>query len=656
MRARQNGSLLVIGLLVPCAAPARAQSNSPMVRPVPAPVVPPPEFARAIARGTRGVTGEPGPRYWQQYARYRLRARLDVATKRLEGTAGIGYLNRSPDTLRTIALHLHQNLHAPGVMRNEAQEVTGGVELRSVSAGGRALAPGTGTPGYAVDGTLLRLRPPAPLLPGDSVDLAIDWSFQVPQSGAGRMGWSRDDVFFIAYWYPHVAVYDDVVGWHTDPYLGSAEFYAGFGDYQVEIEAPDGWIVMGTGGLENEAAVLAEPVRGRLRAAERSDTVVGVITPDLLRGGRVTARSATGWLTWRFAAERVRDVAFSATRGGLWDATRTPVGDRDGDGNVDYARVDALYRADAPLWRHAAGYAQHAIAALSRFTALPYPWPHMSAVEGAGIIGGGMEFPMMTLIGNYNGRSDSALYYVVAHELGHMWVPMTVSTDERRYGWMDEGTTTFNENQVRKEFFPGRNHDEGDQREYVAAARSGYESEMMRWTDYLYPGQGGIASYAKPATTLATLRALLGDSLFLPAYRAYLSRWAFKHPKPWDFFHTVNHVTGRNLDWFWRSWYYETWILDHAVGAVEAGPAGTRIRVEDRGLVPMPARLAVTLASGEVRRPEVPVEHWLGGARAAEVSIPVGLEVVRVEIDPERAFPDVDRGNNLWERTPSRPQ
>lgn len=468
------------------------------------------------------------------------------------------------------------------------------------------------------------------------------------------MGWSRDNLFFIAYWYPQMAVYDDVVGWHTDPYLGSAEFYAGFGDYDVSVDAPQGWMVVATGTLENAADVLPAAVRDRLARAERSDSVVAIVTAADLAAGRATERSATGRLVWRYRAANVRDVAFSATRASLWDAARTPVGDRDADGQPDYARVDALYRAEAPRWRQAAHYARHSIDFLSRFTGFPYPWPHMSAVEGAGIIGGGMEFPMMTLIGDYNQRGDSALYYVVAHEFAHMWVPMSVGTDERRYGWMDEGTTSFNENQARKEFFPGPDHDEPDRQSYLEAARTGYESEMMRWTDYLYPNQGGTASYTKPASVLVALRALLGDSLFLRAYHTYIRRWAFKHPKPWDFFNSFNDVTGRNLDWFWRSWYYETWTLDQAVASVTPGPDGTRIVIEDRGLVPMPAWVTVTLAGGATRRHEVPVEHWLSGARTTLVSIPPGAAVARVEIDAERVFPDVDRANNLW--TPDRRQ
>jgi hypothetical protein len=640
-------ALVITALLLP----GRVAWAQRPARPIPPPITVPRDFQRAIERGTRTATGEPGARYWQQHARYRIEAFLYPEAKLLEGREEIVYFNRSPDTLRTLYFHLHQNLHAPGAVRNEPQEVTGGVELKAVSADGTPLAPARGSAtGYAVEGTILRLQPPKPVLPGDSARFYFAWSFHVPQSGAGRMGSSGDNLFFIAYWYPRVAVYDDVVGWQRDPYLGQAEFYDGFGDYTLSIEAPEGWIVLATGELENEEETLAPFVRERLRLAERSDTVVTVLDFADLASRRATLEGPNGRLVWRYTARNVRDVAFSATRASRWDAVRTPVGDRDGDGKTDYARVDALYREQATLWTQAARYARHAISHHSRFTGLSFPWSHMTAVEGAGIIGGGMEFPMMTLIGDYRGRSDSALYYVIAHELAHMWVPMIVGTDERRYGWMDEGTTTFNENRARAEFYPGSDPDGADLESYIRAARSGYESELMRWTDYLYPGQNGIASYAKPATLLVALRALLGDTLFDRAYRLYFRRWAFKHPYPWDFFNTFNHATGRNLDWFWRTWYYETWTLDQAIAAVRREGSETVIVVEDRGWAAMPARLAITLENGQVLRREVPVEHWLQGHRSAELRLPASPAVVRVEIDPERAFPDIDRQNNTWRR------
>ncbi|MCH8939321.1 MAG: M1 family metallopeptidase, partial [Gemmatimonadetes bacterium] len=431
-----------------------AQAEQP-TRPIPYPLTPSPEFQAAIANGSRTTTGEPGPNYWQQWTDYQLYVKLIPETKRIEGRARIVHHNRATTPLAGLGFHLHQNVHAEGAIRNRTVEVTGGVELSRIAVAGVELAENVT---YQVQGTILLVRLPEPLLPGDSVTVEIEWSFTVPQAGLGRMGWSRDNLFFIAYWYPQMAVFDDVVGWQMDPYLGNAEFYAGYGSYELTVEAPSGWIVMGSGKLVNREEVLPIHILQRLATAEGSDRVVTVVTEDDVRSNRATLPGTDGMLTWRFQADTLRDVAFTATRSSRWDAVRTPVGDRDGNGTTEYARVDAFYRGSAPRWTQAARYAQHSIDFLSRFTGFPYPWPHMSAVEGGDIIGGGMEFPMMTLIGPYNGRSDSALYNVTAHELAHMWVPMIVGVDERRHAWMDEGTTTFNENQARMEFFPGVNH------------------------------------------------------------------------------------------------------------------------------------------------------------------------------------------------------
>ena len=612
-------------------------------------VTPPRAFTAAVERGTRTATGRPGPSYWQQWTEYDLTARLDPVARRVDGTARIVYYNRSPATLPVVFLHLDQNLHAPGVVRNEPQEITGGVVLDRVAAAGVRLdsVATQARRGYAVSGTRLAVRLPQPLAPGDSLTLEIGWHFLVPQSGAGRMGYSGDDLFHIAYWYPRMAVFDDVGGWHLDPYLGVAEFYGGFGSYRLAITAPEAWIVVATGALENPDEVLTPAVLARLREAEASDTTIAVVPHGGWGAARATRDVPGDRLTWRFSADSVRDVAFSATLRSRWDARRTPVGDRDGDGEPDHARIDALWRAPATLWARAADYGAHAIDFLSRWTGVSYPWPHMTLVEGEDIIGGGMEFPMMTLIGAYTERGDSALYNVVAHELAHMWVPMIVATDESRYAWMDEGTTTFNENQARKEFHPGIDHELADVEGYLEAAREGDEGELMRWSNFHYSGsQYGLASYGKPATLLRTLRGVLGDSTFTRGLREYFDRWKYRHPKPWDMFATFEDVAGRDLDWFWRSWYYETWTLDQAVQQVTQASGGTRIVIEDRGRVPMPVRLAITGGDGSVTRREIPVDVWLDGSSTTSVTVPG--PVTRVEIDPEALFPDVDRENNVW--------
>ncbi len=643
---------------VPAAAPsptAPLPAESAAARPVPYPVLPPPTFERAVARHTRTTTGEPGPAYWLQWADYAIEARVDVDAKTLNGSETIRYHNNSPGPLPVLVLNVTQNVHEAGVERNRPAEVTGGMTIERVAVDGQELGTteSQGQAGWAVQGTVMYIVPPRPVQPGDTVDLALDFNFELPQSGVGgRMGYSRDNLLYLGYWYPQMAVYDDIIGWHADAFRGTAEFYADFASYDITVDAPSGWIVMGTGRLDNADEVLQGDVVERLRQAESSDTVVHVVTHD--GASSATMDAPDGRLSWHFVADSVHDAAFAVMKDFAWDAERTAVGDRDGDGATDFARVDAFWRKDAKTWAEAAGFARQSIAFHSDFTGLPYAWSHMSAVEGGGIIGGGMEFPMMTLIGAYEGRPDTALYGVIAHELGHEWVPMMVSTNERRYAWMDEGTTSFLEDNAYASFYPGSNPFLQEQQTYAQVARARVEGPIMRWSDFHYPGPAyGVASYAKPATLLHALTGVLGEDTFMDAFRAFFDRWAFKHPYPWDLFNTFEDVSGRDLDWFWRSWYYESswdgkWWLDQAVSGVERLPDGeTRVTISDLGWVPMPTPLTITRGT-ETSERTIPVDAWLTGKDRVSITLPAGDPVTRVEIDAQHYFPDIDRSNNVW--------
>jgi hypothetical protein len=228
-----------------------------------------------------------------------------------------------------------------------------------------------------------------------------------------------------------------------------------------------------------------------------------------------------------------------------------------------------------------------------------------------------------------------------------------VSVDERRYSWFDEGMTTFHEAQAHRDTFPATTPELSDRNSYLNLARTGNEGEIMRRSDFHYTsGAYGVASYPKPAVNFASLRALLGEATFNRAWRTFMQRWAWKHPYPWDFFNTVEEVSGQELDWFWRTWFYETWTLDQAVGSVAEGPGGVTIVIEDRGLAPMPARVTATREDGTAQTLELPVETWLEGRRTATITLPAAQSpVIRVEIDAENAFPDVNRENNVWTRT-----
>lgn len=637
--------LVLLGLFL-FSLPALSQ------RPRPYPVVPDKGFRAAVDSGSRTMTGVPGPEYWQNTADYKIRARVLPEQKRLEGRVAITYRNNSPDTLRTLRLSLLQNVHGKGAMRVVPMEVTDGYQLNTVIANGERLVQGGRTgPRYLVNATSLLVFPTKPLAPKTSATLEIDFAYKVPQAGiSGRMGYDTDSLFYFAYWYPQMLVFNDVVAWQDEPFFGIAEFYSDFGNYDYTIEMPDDWLLHGTGLVQNPKETYSDEVLKRLALAEKSDTTVRIVGPEDF--GKATKKGTNGWLTWRFKADNVRDVAWLATRSSIWEGARTPVGDRNKDGKIDYATCYGFWRSTAPRWARSVEYTQRSIKFLSEFTDVSYPWPHMTAVEADKIIGGGMEYPMMTLIGGYNNASDLGLFGVHAHEEAHMWVPMIVNVDERRYGWMDEGTTSFHTDEAMRNIVPDSSRPKPESRfsGYVDLARQESEGEIMRWSNFHYNGRAyGVASYPKPASILHMLRGVLGEEMFLRAFRTYLKTWAWKHPYPWDMFNTFSAVSGKDLDWFMRAWYYETWRLDQAVAEVTETPAGTEITIEDKGWVPMPVLLTVTRADSSQEQLRISEEEWLAGKTKASVTVPPGAAVVKVVIDPTYYFADIDRKNNVWE-------
>jgi hypothetical protein len=653
-------SLMLLPLAAACAGRSPTMGSAPaparamLERPIPYPVFETQGFRRAVERGTRTRTGASGARYWQQYARYQLEAELDPVANRLTGHGTIHYTNNSPDTLRSLYLHLYQNLFRQDAIRVDEVPITGGMQLSRVAVAGRVLAEGLRSPrdtGYVVNGTVMMIRPASAVLPGQAVDLEFSWSFTVPPDGAPRGGQDAQ-VWFISYWYPQMCVYDDVNGWQTDPYMGRAEFYMGYADYDVALTVPEGWLIGSTGQLANPEEVLSQQTQSRLAAARTTHEITHVVTEADRGAGRATARGTNGKLTWRFRASNIRDVDWGASDRYVWDATIAEVGDATGDGRPDTAMAYTFRRPEKTGWA-ADGNAsvQYAVEFLSRFL-WPYPWPVMTSMDGVRSCSG-MEYPMITCIG---GGMGNTVFGVTLHETGHMWFPMMVGSDETRHGWQDEGLTTYNTDIGSWERQPAARRaadpNAGNKLGYIGFARTGQEVDLMREGD-LYPINSsayGVASYPKMATNLASLRAVLGDSVFLRAYREYGRRWIYKHPTPYDFFNTFNDVSGRDLSWFWRTWFYETWTLDQAIGEVRPDGNDLVVAIEDRGLAPMPVRLAVTRQDGSVERLDVPVEAWLSGSRHASVRVARGASVTRIEIDPEALFPDVDRSNQAWHR------
>ena len=605
----------------------------------------------------RTADGRPGRAYWQQRADYDIVATLDTAAKKLSGTVRITYTNHSPDTLAHVVLQLDQNLFKQGSVgslmfgansRFGARNFDGGFNITSIAqesapapAGPRARParaasqPLTGR----VDDTMMWLPLATPLAPGKTTVLVLEYSFLIPEHGADRMG--RDGALFeLAQWYPRMAVYDDIRGWNTDQYLGQGEFYLEYGDITYAVTVPAGYVVAGTGVVQNPTEVYTATQRARLAAALTSDTTIHIITGDELASGAARPRR-TGMMTWRFKAQNVRDAAWAASPDYLFDASGY---------NGHYAF--AYYRAaSAGTWADAAKMSRFSIKEYSERW-FPYPYPHISAVEGPI---SGMEYPMVAM--EAPARTKEELYNVVTHEIGHMWYPMIVGSNERLYAWMDEGFNTFI-NTFSEEDYWSRSDTlqrKGEQR-FVMANDQGPQAQAIMTPANRYRNNANLGSlaYVKPSITLLTLRnVVLGPEVFDKAFSEYTHRWAFKHPTPADFFRTMEDMSGRDLSWFWREYFYTTATVDQAVDSVTNAPAAgggntVRIVLRNNGWAVLPVQMTLTMDDGSTQRADLPVEVWYYDQTKFVSTISTPRPVTKVQLWTGGWVKDYVPSNDTW--------
>ena len=603
----------------------------------------------------RTGSGAPGPRYWQNRADYTLAATLDTAAKQVQGALTLRYTNRSPDTLRFMWLQVEQNAFRskslssyifPDESRFGARGFEGGYtfsRLDQLVPSANGGAPRRMPLQHRTNETMMKVDFAEPLVPGRTAVLEMAWTFPVPEHGADRMG-REGALYEIAQWFPRAAVYDDVRGWNIEPYLGQGEFYLDYGDYTLAVTVPAGYIVAATGALQNANEVLTPTQIARHAIAAKSDTVVRLITADELANGTARPRT-TGMVTWRFRAKQVRDAVWAASPDYQWDATSWK-------GIMAYA----YYRPTAAVnWHDAADQSRLSIMEYSERW-FPYPWPHISAVEGPI---SGMEYPMIAMENISNDVYD--LFNVVTHEIGHMWFPMIVGSNERSYMWQDEGFNTFINT-----FAEGRRYPErGDQLARAAEERRMVEQYMAEGADgpvditpdRIDPALLGAAAYVKPSVGLQLLRQeILGPVAFDEAFRSYIARWAYKHPTPADFFRTMEEVGGRRLDWFWRQWFVENARFDQRIDTVRTRTKGDTTFVavvygnRERGVLPV--RALFTFSDGTTQDFVYPAEVWSTNSQhyRREYAF-VGKRLQQIELDPGQRLLDIDRTNNRWVAT-----
>lgn len=619
---------LLLSLLA-ASAPLVAQDQV-VSRVQPYPIDLPPEFETAIQNGTRTKNGRPGPNYWTNYAVYDLAIEVDTKAARLTGSGKLRYENRSPDMQKQLVLHLYQNLMKPDAQRTRTVVPTKGFELISVKAGGEKIR-------SRVSDTRLYVNLAEAIPSGGFTELQIEWAFDIPVAGtAPRMGHENEDVFYLGYWYPQFAVYDDVEGWVADRHRGNGEFYMDYADYEIAVTVPQGYLVRATGTLQNPDDVLTDKQKQAIAAAMTTRDVVHVVDEEDLEKGTQTKTHESGKLTWKFSAKNVRDAAISIGRTYLWDATHAVVQEAADGKPAKLCEIHAVYEKNSGDWVRAAEYTRATIEHNSK-AVYAYPWPHMTACEG--IIGGGMEYPMMTICG---GRRPQG---VITHETTHMWFPMLMGNNEKRYAWQDEGLTDYWTAvcmQAQSKRNPGPR---GDVMQAAAQIAGGGDVVSMRHGDGYVDDDFGFASYTKPAAVMAQLRGLIGDEAFLKGFRRYAADWAFKHPYPYDFFRTMSDVSGVDLEPYFRTWMFEAWKLDHAIAKVEATDAGTTVSIEDRGRAQLQCVVEATFADGSKKREVVPTQHWKDHVTA---SVKFAGKAVAVALDPDVTTIDLDRKNNAW--------
>jgi hypothetical protein len=601
------------------------------------------------ANDVRSGSGMPGARYWQNRADYDISATLDTASKSISGQLTLRYANHSPDTLRFVWLQVEQNAFKAGSLnslifpqnsRFGALGFEGGDvidRLEQVMAGTPPAAARRIKLASRENGTELRVDLAEPLAPGRTATIEIAWHFLIPEHGADRMG--RDGALYeLAQWYPRVNVYDDVRGWNTEPYLGQGEFYLEYGDFNLALTVPAGYIVAATGSLTNAAEVLTPAQVARLARAAKSDSTIAIITAAELADGSARPRR-TGTMTWKFVAKNVRDAVWAASPDYQWDAS-----------SYQGAFAFAYYRPSAAaVWRDAADQSRMSIMEYSERW-FPYPWPQISAVEGPI---SGMEYPMLAM--ESRGQDVYDLYSVVTHEIGHMWFPMIVGSNERMHMWQDEGFNTFINTFSEARRYP----DKGDQMARAAQERGIMEQVMAAGVDQpvdinpdrVNPNLLGLSDYLKPSVGLQLLRQeILGPALFDDAFRAYTHRWAYKHPTPADFYRTMEDVSGRRLDWFWRQWFVENARFDQAVEQVTVRDSSVDVTYGNHQRGVLPIRVRFTFADGSTEDLSYPAEVWSTNSARYQRSYTFAKMLTRIELDPDHRLIDIDRSNNVWRK------
>ena len=542
----------------------------------------PRNIKKAYEKGTRSFDGKPGKNYWQNYSDYKINVKVTPKTRLVEGEETIIYHNNSPKDLDRIVFRLYQNRNRIGAQRGRSlskKTMTDGDIITKIFIAGNEIDM-KNKKMFQDRGTNLIVKLDSMLTSKSSLEIKVNWNFTIPNSSRGRMGTYDSTSFLVGYWYPQVAVFDDIDGWDMIPFTGSQEFYNDFSNFDVKVTMPNTFGVWGTGVLQNPDELLQDKFINRYNVAHKSDDVVTIVNAEDLKNGEIY-NDENDFNTWHYKAESVPDFVFGTSDHYLWDAVGLTV-------DINTGRriyIAAVYKKQSKDFKDVVNIARESINFYStKMPAVPFPFPSLTVFNGRG----GMEYPM--LINDGSTSSWGRTVGVTSHEIAHQYMPFYMGTNEKKYAFMDEGWAQMLPMDFQSGF--GKyNARRNNNRFYSFIA--GYEMEMplMIPSNLLTGFSYGVSAYSRPGQAYDYLRNLLGDELFLKGLHNFMNNWNHKHPGPYDFFYSFNTGTGKNLNWYWKPWFFERGYPDLGIKKVEKDGDNYKILVEKVGNIPIPIRL-----------------------------------------------------------------
>ena len=600
------------------------------------------EMQRAYADGTRSRDGKPGANYWQNRSEYSISVELVPGTRQIKGEQTVAYHNNSPDTLRQLVIRLYPDVFKKGNARDEdidPDDVTDGVAITQLQIDGKPIdtQPQADNRTAAVrrTSTNMLVRLSQPLMPKSSLKLAVNWNYTLPKKTHIREGSYGENTFMVAYWYPQIAVYDDIDGWDRLEYGAQTEFYNDFSNFDVTVKVPPGFLVWATGTWQNPNQILSPAILKRYQDSKKSDETVRVVTAEDWQKGGVT--QAKPQLAYRFKAENVPDFVFAASNRYLWDATSATAetGRR--------VAISAAYDVNSQDFREVGRFAKQSVEYFStQLPGVPYPYPNLTVFNGSG----GMEFPMFVNDGSYPLEEAAE---VTAHEIAHTYFPFYMGINERKYAWMDEGWAQFLPNEIPFNINGKPFYVQQYNAQYFAGV-NGRELEMPPMVPSTLLDNGfsyTIASYMRPAAAYAMLQDLLGKEKFKQVLLEYMRRWNGKHPLPHDFFASFNSAAGEDLSWFWKPWFFEPGYADLGIKNVSDGKT-PNITIVRNGALPVPIYLTVTFTDGTTDTHRETARAWQNGAKEFTVTKKYSKTIRSVELGNPQ-IPDVNGRDNVYE-------